>query len=72
MTTSLKTRGGEAVWSWRCGGGWRCKEETCRYKVQRGEANVTDFEMRGVARKWFCYYCNKEGEAFGVVCTAMK
>jgi hypothetical protein len=38
MTTSLKTRGGEAVRSWRCGGGWRCKQETCRYKVQRGEA----------------------------------
>jgi hypothetical protein len=47
ITTSLKTRGGEAVRNWRCGGGWRCKEETCRYKVQTGKENVTDFEMRG-------------------------
>jgi hypothetical protein len=72
ITTSLKTRGGEAVGNWRCGGGWRCKEETCRYKVQTGKENVTDFEMRGGVRKWYCFHCDTEAVAFGEVCTAME
>jgi hypothetical protein len=72
ITTSLKTRGGEAVRNWRCGGGWRCKEETCRYKVQTRKENDTDFEMRGALRKWYCFECNIEAVAFREVCSAIK
>jgi hypothetical protein len=72
ILTSLKTRGGEAVRNWRCGGEWRCREETCRYKVQTGKENITDFEMRTALRKWYCFHCNREAVASEEVCIALK
>jgi hypothetical protein len=72
QTTSMATTNGVKIRSWKCAGGMRCTKPLCDYKQLYGEENVLHFEMRGPLKKWYCFYCNAEGERAKEKCEAMN